>query len=106
MFQSCTALIQIPTFSTVSITTSSGTDFSTFGGTCPSLRKCSVSFARAVSFSASGLGVEALVEIFTNLADRTSTTSAIITITNNYGAALLSAGQRAIATGKNWSITG
>jgi surface protein len=106
MFSGCSSLRSVPAFSTASITTSSGTDFATFGGSCPSLRKCSVSFARAISFLSSGLGVDALVEIFTNLADRTSTTSAIITITNNYGAALLSAGQRAIATGKNWSITG
>jgi hypothetical protein len=63
-------------------------------------------FARTVGVGNCQLGVDALVEIFTNLVDRSATTSATITITSNWGAALLSAGQRAIATDKNWAITG
>jgi len=63
-------------------------------------------FARTVGFINAGLGAPALVEIFTNLIDRSLTTSATITITNNWGAALLTAGERLIATNKNWVITG
>jgi hypothetical protein len=63
-------------------------------------------FARTVGFGTAGLGAPALVEIFTNLVDRSLTTSATITITNNWGAALLTAGERDIAISKNWLITG
>ena len=106
MFNNCVSLQFIPAFNTASITPSAGTDYTTFGASCTSLRKCSVPLARTVSFLNSGLGVDALVEIFTNLTDRSATTSATITITGNYGAAGLSAAQRLIATDKNWVIVG
>lgn len=49
------------------------------------------------------LGKDALVEIFTNLPTVTGQT---ITITGNYGVSSLTAGDRAIATGKGWTISG
>jgi surface protein len=107
MFLSCTSLQSLPALSTAGITTTAGTDFgANFGSSCRSLARCEMVFARTVGFSNSGLGAPALVEIFTNLVDRTATTAATITITGNWGAALLTAGERAIATGKNWNITG
>jgi hypothetical protein len=50
--------------------------------------------------------VQALVNIFTDLRDRTSETAGTINITNCYGASQLTADQRLIATDKNWTITG
>jgi surface protein len=107
MFQGCINLHAIPALSTASITTTAGTDFTAnFANGAASLDRCQMVFARTVGFTNCQLGVDALVEIFTNLVDRSATTSATITITGNWGAALLSAGQRDIALNKNWLITG
>jgi surface protein len=107
MFGTCISLQSVPALSTVGITTSVGTDFgSGFAATCNSLDRCQMVFARTVGFANCQLGVTALVEIFTNLVDRSATTSATITITSNWGAALLSVAQRNIAISKNWLITG
>jgi hypothetical protein len=107
MLLSCQSLQSIPALSTASITTTAGSDFGVnFAASCNSLDRCQMVFARTVGFANCQLGVDALVEIFTNLVDRSATTSATITITNNWGAALLSAGQRDIALNKNWTITG
>jgi surface protein len=106
-FFGCASLNALPVFSTASITTTAGSDFgSTFAQNCNSLDRCQMVFARTVGFASCQLGVTALVEIFTNLVDRSATTSATITITANWGAALLTAGQRDIAISKNWLITG
>jgi surface protein len=106
-FSNCLSLQAIPALSTTAITTIAGSDFgANFAANSNSLDRCQMVFARTVGFANCQLGVDALVEIFTNLVDRSATTSATITITNNWGAALLSAGQRAIATDKNWAISG
>jgi surface protein len=103
----CVSLQSIPALSTVAITTTAGTDFGAiFVSDANSLDRCQMVFARTVGFANCQLGVTALVEIFTNLVDRSATTSATITITNNWGASLLTAGQRDIALNKNWLITG
>jgi surface protein len=107
LFSSCLSLNAIPALSTASITTSSGADFAAaFASSCNSLDRCQMVFARTVGFANAQMGTTALVEIFNNLVDRSATTSATITITNNWGAALLTAGERAIASSKNWTITG
>jgi surface protein len=106
MFVNCHSLRSIPSLSTTSITTTSGSDYGNFALNAYSLQRCEMVFARTVSFGNANLSRTALVEIFNNLVDRSLTTSATITITNNWGAALLTAGERAIATGKNWTITG
>jgi len=106
MFFQCQSLQSIPALSTASITTT-GNDFTVnFASGANSLDRCQMVFARTVGFPNCQLGVDALVEIFTNLVDRSATTSATITITNNWGAALLSVAQRNIAISKNWLITG
>ena len=102
MFSTCHSLQSIPALSTASITTSSGTDFATtFAGTCNSLDRCQMVFARTVGFANCQLSATALNEIFTNLVDRSATTQASITITGNYGAATANT---AIATAKNWQV--
>ena len=107
MFNSCQSLQNIPALSTAAITTTAGRDYGVnFAVNCNSLDRFEMIFARAVGFANAQMSRDALVEIFNNLVDRTGVASAVITITNNYGAAALSAGDRAIATGKNWTITG
>ena len=65
-----------------------------------------MSFNRTVALQNCQLSKDALVEIFTNLTDRTATTSATIDITGNWGASALTSANRAIATNKNYTITG
>jgi hypothetical protein len=65
---------------------------STFTGTSPQ-----------INVSYTSLGQEALVALFNDLPTLTSKT---INITGCPGAALLTAGERAIATGKGWTIIG
>jgi surface protein len=107
MFPSCSSLKEIPPLSTQSITTTLGTDFgANFAIGCNSLTRCQMVFARTVAFNNGQLSRDALVEIFTNLVDRTATTSANITITGNWGASALTLAERDIALNKNWTITG
>jgi surface protein len=107
MFQGCSSLNSIPSLSTQSITTTSGTDFGVnFATGSNSLNRCQMVFARTVSFANCQLSRDALVEIFTNLVDRSSTTSANINISGNWGATALSTADRDIALNKNWTITG
>jgi surface protein len=107
MFQGCSSLNSIPALSTQSITTTSGTDFGVnFATGSNSLNRCQMVFARTVSFANCQLSREALIEIFTNLVDRSATTSANINITGNWGATALSTEDRDIALNKNWTITG
>jgi len=106
MIIGCSSLNSIPAFSTASITTTSGTDYSGFAQGCNSLYRIPMVFSRTINIQDCQLSRTALVEIFNNLVDRTATTSATINIFRNWGASALTAGERAIATGKNWLITG
>ena len=102
MFQNCVSLNFIPAFMTTSITT----DFTTFANGSTSINRILMSFNRTVALQNCQLSKDALVEIFTNLTNRTATTSATIDITGNWGASALTAADRLIATNKNWVITG
>ena len=102
MFQNCSSLNFIPAFITTAVTT----DFTTFANGSASLNRILMSFNRTVVLQNCQLSKDALVEIFTNLVDRTSTTSANIDITGNWGSSALTSADRAIATNKNWTITG
>ena len=102
MFGSCYSLNFIPAFITTAVTT----DFTTFANGCNSLNRILMSFNRTVALQNCQLSKDALVEVFTNLTNRTSTTSATIDITGNWGSSALTSADRAIATGKNWIITG
>jgi surface protein len=103
MFSSCFSLQNIPSLSTTSITTGAGSDYgANFANSANSLDRCEMVFARTVGFASCQLSATALDEIFTNLVDRSATTSATITITGNFGAG---AADTTIATNKNWTVT-
>ena len=102
MFTNCVSLNFIPAFITTAVTT----DFTTFANGSTSINRITMSFNRTVALQNCQLSRDALVEIFTNLTDRTSTTSATIDITGNWGSSALTSADRAIATNKNWVITG
>ena len=102
MFNSCYSLNFIPAFITTAVTT----DFTTFANGSNSLNRILMSFNRTVSLQNCQLSRDALVEIFTNLTNRTATTSATIDITGNWGSSALTSADRLIATNKNWVITG
>jgi hypothetical protein len=108
MFQSCQSLQAIPALSTAAITTTTGSDFTNFSINTFSIDKIEMIFARTVNISNCQLSRDALVEIFNNLTNRSTTTAANINISGNWGALAggLSSADRAIATGKNWTITG
>ena len=102
LFQICQSLNFIPAFITTAITS----DYTLFTNACSSINRITMSFNRTVSLVNCQLSKDALVEIFTNLTNRTATTSATIDITGNWGASALTAADRLIATNKNWIITG
>ena len=104
MFSGCSSINSIPTFVLSAFTLASGTSTS-FANSSNSLNRCQIVFRRSVGFSNCQLSRDAIVEIFNNLADRSATTSQTITITGNWGVSALSAGDLAIATGKNWVVT-
>jgi surface protein len=99
MFYNCYSLNFIPAFVTTAVT-------SDFTNNCNSLNRITMSFNRTVALQNCQLSKDALVEIFTNLTNRTATTSAKIDITGNWGASALTSADRLIATNKNWVITG
>ena len=101
MFQYCASLNFIPNFNTALVT-----NFTTFANGCASLDRCTTIFRNSVGLQYCQLSKDALVKVFTNLIDRTSTTSATIDITGNWGATALTSADRLIATNKNWTIIG
>ena len=101
MFQNCVSLNFIPNFNTTLVT-----NFTTFANGSTSLDRCTTIFRNSVGLQNCQLSKDALVEIFTNLINRTSTTSATIDITGNWGATALTSADRLIATNKNWTIIG
>ena len=102
MFQNCVSLNFIPAFVTTAVTS----DFTTFTNGSTSINRILMSFNRTVALQNCQLSKDALVEVFTNLIDRTATTSATIDITGNWGSSALTSADRLIATNKNWIITG
>ena len=102
MFGGCQSLNFIPAFITTAVTT----DYTIFANGSNSINRILMSFNRTVALQSCQLSKDALVEIFANLVNRTSTTSATIDITGNWGASALTASDRLIATNKNWVITG
>ena len=101
MFNGCNSLNFIPNFNTALVT-----NFTTFATGCFSLDRCTTIFRNSVGLQNCQLSKDALVEVFTNLIDRTLTTSATIDITGNWGATALTSADRLIATNKNYTIIG
>ena len=101
MLLGCSSLNFIPSFNTTLVT-----NFTNFASGCFSLDRCATIFRNSVGLQNCQLSKDALIEIFTNLINRTSTTSATIDITGNWGATALTSADRLIATNKNYKITG
>ena len=101
MFSGCFSLNFIPNFNTALVT-----NFTNFANGCNSLDRCTTIFRNSVGLQTCQLSKDALVEVFTNLTNRTSTTSATIDITGNWGATALTSADRLIATNKNHTIVG
>ncbi len=86
---------------------SSSTYFTNILGQVVNLTKCRLPGAKwSFNISNNLLSQAELVLLFGDLFDLTAQTAQTITITGNPGAAALTAGERAIATSKNWIITG
>jgi hypothetical protein len=101
MFNNCITLKYIPAFDTTSVTNQTEQFIN-----CFSLNKADLICRASVSFENCQLSQTELVNIFNNLLDRTSLSSANIDITGNWGASELTSGERDIALNKNWTITG
>ena len=99
MFRECHSLQSIPLLNTV-LVTSISIPFEE----CYSLSKGAMSGTKvSIPYLNCKLSQQALVDIFNGLATVVGQT---ITITGNWGAAGLTAGERAIATDKGWTIVG
>jgi surface protein len=101
MFNLCRSINEIPAFNTTLVTA----QVDSFAG-CFSLDRTDIICRVSVNFINCQLSQAELVNIFNNLLDRTLLTPANINITGNWGATALTVGERAIAIGKNWTITG
>jgi len=103
LFSGCVSLTEIPT---LDLRSASATTVQTQFATCRSLSKSGVTnLNRSHSYASCRLSRDAIVTIFNNLS-AVGGAAPTITITGNYGALSLTAGDRAIATGKNWAISG
>jgi len=101
MIRGCFSLKYVPPLSTVGLPIMTSFLQDSF-----SVNKCDIIFRTSVNITNCQLSQSELVNIFNNLLDRTSLAAANINITGNWGASVLTTGERAIATGKNWTITG
>ena len=102
MFFRCRAIKEIPNLNTSSISAT----FIIFASDCNSLAKTDIVFTVNTDINNCQLSREALVNIFNNLLDRSSTSSANININGNWGRTALTSAERDIALNKNWTITG
>jgi hypothetical protein len=101
VFFNASNLVNIPAYNAIN-----ATSIGNFCQGTSSLSRCEmININATLSFLRAGLSAPAIVEIFNNLVDRSATTSATITITGNWGTPLLTAGEIAIATSKNWIVT-
>jgi hypothetical protein len=101
MFRECYSLQTVPPLNTTSTNNQANQFYY-----CYSLAKTDIVCRKSVSFQRALLSQSELVNIFNNLIDLTGLTSQNINITQCWGASALTAGERQIATDKNWTITG
>jgi surface protein len=101
MFRECYSLQTVPPLNTTS-TNNQSSQFLF----CYSLTKTDIICRKSVRFDRALLSQSELVNIFNNLIDLTGLTSQNIRISDAWGASALTAGERQIATDKNWTITG
>ena len=90
----------------IAATTAIGANF--FGASSFSLKSLRLlnmgNIHTALTLTNAPLDVDALVNLFNDLCDRTGLAAGVITITNCYGKARLTPDQLAIATQKNWTV--
>ena len=99
MFFNCSALQSVPLFNTAA-----GTSFTNMFYSCSALAEGALSGTTyAISYSGCKLSEAALVAIFTALGSANGG-SQTITVTGTWGDALLTAADKAIATGKSWTV--
>ena len=98
MFSNCAILSSVPQFNTTGINGSAGNMFSGCYSLC-SGRTSGIRYS--ISYASGKLSSSALNDIFSGLG--TGVASPTIIITNNPGAATC---DRAIATGKLWTVSG
>ena len=99
MFYGCSALQSVPLFNTAA-----GTTFNYMFYNCYALAEGALSGTTyAISYSGCKLSEAALVAIFTALGSANGG-SQTITVTGTWGDALLTAADKAIATGKSWTV--
>ena len=100
LFSGCYALETLPLLNTSNVAR-----FDSMFTNCGTLSKASFSGTKEnISYTGCKLSRTALVAVFSNLAS--GVVAKTITITNNWGAALLTAEDRAVATDKGWTIVG
>ena len=100
MFTSCNSLVEV---SGLRANTTTTADTNTFNS-CWSLSKVTIQdIVTSFTVAQCAMGPTELATLFTSLGTASAKT---ITISGNWGASLLTAGQRAIATSKGWSIVG
>ena len=102
MFNGCQSLIQVPAFNLSAISSTGNINLFVGNNVISSSKVTGLRFGH--SYTTMPLGRTELVEIFNNLG--TASGAQTIVITNCLGAAALTAPERAIATGKGWTITG
>lgn len=101
MFNGCVSLRKTQNYNLALVTANPTTMY----GTCANLIVgATTGLTRTISYIGCKLSRQALIDIFNGLG--TAAGAQTITITNNWGAALLTAPERAIATGKGWTIVG
>lgn len=99
-FRACVSLNTIP-----NLNTSGATNMSDMFTLSSSFDRTDIICRVSVSFINCQLSRDEIVNIFNNLLDRTSLASANINVSGNWGASVLTAGDIAIATAKNWTVT-
>ena len=109
MFNSAFALMRLPAMDLSAVTSNTGIDSNATSGrmtyrTYNLSEGTFVGATRAISIATCKFGQAELVDIFNALG--TAAGTQVINITQNPGAILLTAEERAIATGKGWTITG
>jgi hypothetical protein len=103
MFNNCNSLKTLPALNILSVSDTGNWGTAVFAN-CWSLQKIDMTpFKFSLILTNCFLGRTEIVEIFNNLI---TTTGQNINITGNKGATFLTANDRAIATGKGWTITG
>jgi hypothetical protein len=103
MFNGCSVLASVPEYNLAAVT--SATNSLNLFSSCSQLQKGkTIGLKYAVTYLNCKLSASALVDIFNGLGIAAGAQS--ITITGNWGASLLTPIERAIATGKGWTIVG